>query len=230
MAAVQLPDRNQIEEIDDGAPLRDGGIDIVAGGEVNDVGSGGGEESPNWSGQADAGVFVRAGRILLLANESAEAGNEHGRRGANAVTAELIDVAHLVDINRDDEAEREFPAPDIPIDREGEEHREKCARFGEAKEEQLGFGEEKERDEFELPDEQTNDAKDSATIGPAWLFRRLGGGWIFEALDEIVYFGVDGQVLGGGGRKEFEHSTPMHESFRIIAGSSGGFGIRGERF
>src|ERR1051325_7520469 len=106
-----------------------------------------------------------------------------------------IDVTHLVDINGNDKAERELPAPDVPIDPKVEKHRKKGARFGETEEKELGFGEKKEGNEFEFPDKQADGAEDAAAVGPLRLVRCFGGGWIFEALDEIVYFGVDGQVL-----------------------------------
>src|ERR1043165_7377491 len=98
----------------------------------------GGEKSPKRSGQTDARVLVITGGILFLTNKNAQTWNEHRRGGANYVTRELIDVTHLVDINGNDKAERELPAPDVPIDPKVEKHRKKGARFGETEEKELG--------------------------------------------------------------------------------------------
>jgi hypothetical protein len=62
-------------------------------------------------------------RELLHPDDGAEEGDEEGRRGRHALAAELEDVAELVHEEKQDEADREAPAPDPRIGRDGDEHR-----------------------------------------------------------------------------------------------------------
>ena len=111
VAAVELKEREEIKEVDPCAEFGDGGEDGSAGGEVNSPGSERCAIAPERTSETDAGFFMRTGGILFEANERAEAGNEHGCGGANAVAGQHPDMAHFVDVNGEDNAEGEFPSP-----------------------------------------------------------------------------------------------------------------------
>src|SRR6188768_3302198 len=101
------------------------GKNLCTGREVNEIRGDRGAPSPDRTGQAHASTFMRAGWILFEADERAEAWNEHRRGGTNAVTPKHPDMAHLMDIDRQDHPHRKFPAPERPVNTHRKEHREK---------------------------------------------------------------------------------------------------------
>jgi hypothetical protein len=71
-------------------------------------------------------------------------------------------VAHLVNVNRENDTEGKFPTPDAPVNSKTKEHGEKGAGFGQAEEEEFGFGENEDEEELEFPEEESNDTKEAA--------------------------------------------------------------------
>lgn len=231
VAAIKLQDGQEIEEVHPCAEFGDGGKDRRVGGEVNAPGDERGDETPDRSGETDAGIFVRAGGVLFEADECAEAGDEHRCGGANAKAAEHPDVAHFVDVNGEDNSEGEFPAPDAPVNAEAEEHGEKGAGLGEAEEQEFGLGENENGEEFEFPEEQGDDAEDAAGAGPFWF--GLSGGTLwrgFDLADELIDFLADDAGLGGLGRQEFKGAAPTAQSSGKRACDGGCFCLSGESF
>ena len=196
MAAVELENREEIEEVDPSAELGNGGADGSAGGVIDTPGSERSTESPDGAGEADFSVFMRTGRVLLEANECAEARDEHGSSGADAVAAKHPDVAHFVNVDGEDNSERKFPTPGGPVNAEAQDHGEKGARLGEAEEKELGLGEDEDREEFELPKEQSDYAQCTTGLGPfgfGMCVRRLRRG--IDLPNELFDFLPDDSVL-----------------------------------
>lgn len=231
VAAVELEDGEEVEEVHPGAEAGDRREDGRAGAKKDEPGSDGGAESPDGAGETHAGVFVRTGGVLFHADEGAEAGDEHGGGGGYAIAAKHPDVAHFVNVNGEDNAEGEFPSPDAPVEAEGEEHGKEGAGFGEAEEEEFCFGECEDEDEFEFPEEEADDPERSGGAGPF----RFGSGLRgmrsgIDLADELIGFLADGCVLGGVRREELQGATPGVEGFGQRSGGGGSFGFSGDCF
>src|SRR3982751_4581093 len=85
VCAVELPDRGEIEEVDQRAPLRERGPEWVAGHPVHRVLHDGGAKPPKRSGQSDVRLDPIAVKGLLSNYQSAHARNEHRRRRLDAL-------------------------------------------------------------------------------------------------------------------------------------------------
>ena len=73
--------------------------------------------------EADARLGGRVVAERLRHDDGAEERDEHRRARRDALAAQLDDVAHLVDEQEQDEAERELPAPDEAVGGDRDEHR-----------------------------------------------------------------------------------------------------------
>ena len=68
-------------------------------------------------------------------------------------------MSHLVDVDREHEAEREPQAPRRPVDADDERHREERAGFREAEEQELALRRERDEQELELPEQEAGGAR-----------------------------------------------------------------------
>src|SRR3954471_5995473 len=89
-------------------------------------------QPPDRTGETDSRIRDRIIDVLSQADERAEPGDEERRTGADAESPELGDMSHLMDIDGDDQAERERPAEGGPVNPEEGEHRQERARLRQA--------------------------------------------------------------------------------------------------
>ena len=116
-AAVELPDRHQVEEVDPGAGVRDGAVHRAAAEERAPTPRRAPRPSPHSGPARPMRASSRgAGRTLLQAHQGAEPGNEHRRAGGDAVAAQRRHVSHLVDVDADHEADARTTAPERPVE------------------------------------------------------------------------------------------------------------------
>ena len=116
-------------------------------------------QAPDRAGQSHARILPYRGRPLLQQYQGAEAGNEHGRRRGNPVPAEARDVAHLVNVNREHEPKRKFPAIPVPVKPHRSEHGGESCQVGEAQQQQFSLGGGEQEDDLELPQEHAERAE-----------------------------------------------------------------------
>ncbi len=165
--AVELPDRNQVEQVDPRADACDRGPVRLACHQEHSQRDQGGAESPHWSGQAHACVFMRRRRVSFHAHHCANERNEHGRGGGDAEAGELEHMSHFVDINRNHKSQCEFPAVQRPIDAHESQHGKQGLDFRQSEEQEFSLGEQAE---------QTGGSGDTCAFpGPARTGARTGG-------------------------------------------------------
>ena len=223
--AVELPDGDEVEEIDDRADLRDRGEHRRTQRARKREGRDRRAEAPDRPGEADEGFLAGRGQVLAQTDERAETGNEHGRGAADAESPQHGDVPHFVDVNREHQAPRELPAPERPIDAEGDEHREQRAHLRQPEQEQLALGEHEEGD----------DAQPAENPAPVRLgrmtrcgLRRLSGHrTVFRDADQRVHFRLDELPLPRAGREQRMGAAPGGERRGWLHGASG---LIGEAF
>ena len=80
-------------------------------------------EPEDRAGEADARLGQRVAAQRLRPHRRAEERDEDRRAGLDALAAQLDHVAHLVDEQQHDEADRELPAPDQAVGGDRDEHR-----------------------------------------------------------------------------------------------------------
>src|SRR5580704_12138130 len=79
------------------------------------------------------------------ADECSESGNEHRCAGRNSIVTQHQDVPHLVDVDRQYDADGEGPSVQRPIDANEGEHRKQRADFGEAEQQKFSFAQQKQQ-------------------------------------------------------------------------------------
>jgi hypothetical protein len=84
-------------------------------------------------------------------------------------------VTHLVDVDREDDAERELPAPDGPVHTRREEHAEERSGLRQTEQQQLGFREDEHDGELELDKQRAQRAEARRLLAPAGAVRRGSG-------------------------------------------------------
>src|SRR2546426_5255345 len=90
--AVELPHRDQVEEVHPGAEVRDRAPHPDARETIDDIGRERGAHSPERTGEPDSSVLARIRRVLLEPDHCAEPGNEHGCRGLDPVALQRLHV------------------------------------------------------------------------------------------------------------------------------------------
>lgn len=121
-APVQLPKGDEVEEVEEGAHMGDGGKDIDLEDEIGDEGGDRRAQAPPGSGQSHPGVLDGVLEFLLDPDEGSDEGDEERRRGLDAVVFQGGHVAHFVDVDGKDETQGEGPSPAVPVNGEEEEH------------------------------------------------------------------------------------------------------------
>ena len=198
--------------------MGDGRPDPAAGPEVGGVGGGGRAEPPQGARQTDPRVLARARRILLEPDDGADARNEHRRRRLDAVALQRLDVAHLVDVDREHHAERELPAPGRPVHARRQKHREQRAGLRQAEQEQLGLGEHEHERELELREQGAEGAEPRGALAPAGSRPRGSrGGSAVQRATQLLDARRHHLVLRGFGGEQIERLAPGSERGAPVA-------------
>jgi hypothetical protein len=144
--SVELPDRDQIEEVEEPRQLRDRRPDWRARHSIHDVRRDPRAEAPGGPGKTDLRIGQRIGHTLLQHDECAEAGNEERRPGIDAESPQHVHMPHLVHVQRQREPRSQRPSELTPVEAEEGEHREERLRLRQTEQEKLELAEREEED------------------------------------------------------------------------------------
>jgi hypothetical protein len=103
---------NQVEQVEKRGEVRDGQPDARVGREVGAKRRQRGAQAPHRPGQADLRVDDGIGDVLPQHYKRAHARDEEWRARVDAEPSQHRHMAHLVDVDRHDQAERQRPAVD----------------------------------------------------------------------------------------------------------------------
>jgi hypothetical protein len=129
-------------------------------------------------------------------------------------------VAHLVDVDGDDEASREFPAEGHGVDPQRHGHRQERLRLKETREKQLALAEQKEDPPLELGEERAERADAGEPLVLARTRARRAGGLTRtgrrwgrgrELRAQGLHLREDALVLTGALGQELQHAAPRGE-------------------
>src|SRR5688500_3886819 len=199
--AVELPDRDQVEEVDEPRELGDRSPERDAGDPIHRIRGNAGAEPPHWAGESDASVGRRIVDVLLEEDERTNARDEQGRAGRDAQPPELGDVSHLVDVDRYDEPRGQRPPKGRPVQTEKGEHREEGARLRQTQYQEL---------ELTKREDADDDERRRGTLPPGTVPGRaaLRAGRRRRSLRQLGDPLLNESVRSRGGREELERTLP----------------------
>ncbi len=167
--------------------------------------------APDGAGQPRARVLGRRGGVLLEPYQRAEARDEHRSGGRDAVAAERDDVTHLVDVDREDQPQRELPAVERGVDPQSDGHREEGLRLRQTDQQRLPLAEQQQDPPLELGEQDADRPDAGGGLRTRRALRLLtGGAWVSgrhlgaQGLD----LGEDARVLGRLRRQKLQHPPP----------------------
>jgi hypothetical protein len=120
-AAVEEPDGDEVEDVEEGSGAGERGPDGVLSVGVDEVADGGGDPAGERAGERDLRDLADGDAEAGPADVGAEAGQEDGHFGGQAAAANVDVVAHLVDEDADAESHAEAPAEERDVEPDEDE-------------------------------------------------------------------------------------------------------------
>ena len=143
VAAVEKPDRDQVEEVEEEAGVGEREQQVRADGVPVDEAGERGDPAGDRPGDRDEGVAPGIEGLVAQGDVRAEERDEHRQLRVQPLPARLDVVAELVDEDEEHEADAEAPAPDEGVAADRDEDAEELQRAGDLQ--QHGAGDEDRR-------------------------------------------------------------------------------------